>query len=428
MKLRRKAALVVILCMATLVADSYIFKIDPINAQTGGLQIDAFTNKTPFDGRGRNQTSDAFSPYETIVLNALVTYNGDPVAGFLVTFQIQAPTFTLIRTTTTDQNGLASIQFNLPIDNVEQTAFGTWFVLASTAIGSLYASDTLTFKVGYIVTANITTVDPVQYPQPLIEKLNFTKGDDVGLQITLTNIAMTSKNVTMMFAVTDALNQIIYVSTAASLTMPPGNLTYPLLTFLIPASATTGTATITLSIYNPFLGKITPYAPAKTAHFKIVLIDVAVTNANLSSTQVYPGQIVDISITVKNLGEFTETFNVTIFYNETAITTFNVMTLEPNEERTLNYSWNTSSISLGIYTITAIANQVQDESNTVNNHFTAGQVSIMQRSSSPFNPRDLYLILGIIGFLFFIVLLALLALRRRKKDESGTLELINYFS
>lgn len=421
---RGKATIVMVIFIIAFLASAYISQISPAKAQTGGLQIDVFTNKAPFNGKGANQTSDAFSPYETIKIYATVTFNGDPVGSLLVSFWIQAPTPTLSqpRVATTNQTGLASIEFNVVANNVSQTAFGIWFVLASTSIGGLYALDTLTFRVGYIVTATMSTVDPSLYPQQPAGRQNFTKNNEVGLLITLTNIAMTSKNVTMAFVVEDAMNQILYTSSLMSLTMPPGNLSNPLITFSIPSSAATGTATIVLSLFNQVMGKTIPYAPEAITTFKVILIDVAVTNAALSSSQVQIGQLLTINATVKNLGELTEAFNATIYYNETTITTFNVSSLRPGEQGILTYQWNTSQVGAGTYTITVTASQVPDETNTANNVFTAGQVTLTEASATttPFNPRNLYIILWIIFFIFLIALLALLVLRRRKKEEPET--------
>jgi hypothetical protein len=329
--------------------------------------------------------------------------------------------------------------FNLPQDeNIEQLTFGTWFVLASASIsGGIYAFDTLTFKVGYLMTANIKTVAPVQFPEPLVEKQNFARGNEVGIVITLTNIAMSTKDVTLSFVVMDAMNQEIYVSSPVSFIMPSGNFVYPLIKFLIPNSAATGTATIRLNIYKESSGRVDLYSPQKSATFNIQLIDVAVTSVTLSSAQVYIGEMLDISINVKNLGEMTETFNVTIYYtiylNSTAIKTLNVASLEPNGQKTLSFSWNTSNINEGTYTISAVASQVPDEVNTSNNRYVAGQIKITQRPPpppppTPINPRNLFFILWIILLLFLIALLALLVLRRRKKDESGTLEQMSYFT
>ena len=44
-------------------------------------KIDLFTEKMPFNGKGMNQSSDAFQPQELVILYANVTYNEAPVAN-----------------------------------------------------------------------------------------------------------------------------------------------------------------------------------------------------------------------------------------------------------------------------------------------------------------------------------------------------------
>jgi hypothetical protein len=431
---RANAVILLILCISAMhfVSQSGL-KISPAYGVGEGMVVDLFTNKSPYDGRGINQISDAFSasPPETIVLFTFVSYNGDPIAGLLVAFQITAPTSSLnqILSAQTNQSGVATIMFNLPQnDNIEQMAFGTWFVSASASIGQLHAIDTLTFRVGYLVTATMKTVAPAPFPLPLIDKQNFAKGTEVGVVITLTNIALSAKDVTLTFVVLDALNREIYIS-RETFTMPPGNFTYPLIKFSIPTTAATGAATIALHILRVSSDVTDVYSPPKSVTFNILLLDVAVTGVNLSSTQVYIGQILDINVNVKNLGDVPETFNVTIYYDSVALRAFSVVSLEPNAQRTLTFSWNTSDVNEGTYTISAVASQVPDEANTMNNRYVADQVRITQRQTpTSFNPRDLYIILGIILILFLIALLALLVLRRGKKDETEMMDQISFFT
>lgn len=56
-----------------------------------------------------------------------------------------------------------------------------------------------------------------------------------------------------------------------------------------------------------------------SVYTSVPLHDVAVVEVNLTSTWAYRGNIVNITITVANLGESIEKFNVTIYYNETEI-------------------------------------------------------------------------------------------------------------
>lgn len=393
-----------------------------------GLVIDAFSKKAPFDGKGINQSSDAFSPLEEMIIYALVTYNGEPVASILVSFQVNAPTSTLnqFRVVKTNQSGVASINFNIPwVENIENIAFGKWTVYSSVFIAGRFAIDMLTYEVGWLIDTGIKTVVPTQYPEPRIERQNFVKESEVGLEITLKSIAINPKDVTLTVVVYDALTRPIY-ETTSQFKMPFGELpTYR--TFFIPKWAATGIAKIHVAVYDksPSLGGVL-YSPEKSVAFNVVLRDVAITSANLSATELYTGQLMTINVTVKNLGGIFETFSVAVLYGSVIIETVNVTSLESNMERTLSFSWNTTNVGEGIYTISASASLVPEETNTVNNNYIIGQVRIVQRRT-PISQRDLYIILWLILLLFLFLLLALLLFRRRKKDESETLEQMSYF-
>lgn len=132
-----------------------------------GRMIDLYTcdYPYPYGGQGLNQTADMFEPQKTVHLQANVTYNMDPVQYKLVTFEIRGPinrvyNHTLIRTTFTDENGVASIEFGLPWPCVdpEIEIFGEWTVVASVDIRCTIVKDWLWFKVWWEV--EITSVIP----------------------------------------------------------------------------------------------------------------------------------------------------------------------------------------------------------------------------------------------------------------------------
>jgi len=390
--------------------------------------VDAFSNKAPFDGKGKNQLSDAFSPLETIIIYSLVTYNGEPVTAMLVAFQITGPLQELqqYRTAITNQSGVATIEFNIPwSENVETTSFGKWTVWASASVGGKYAFDTLTYEVGWLINTAIRTVKPVEYPEPRVETLNFVKGSEVGLEVTLENIAMNLKDILLTIVVYDALNRPMYDG-VNRFQIPHGELpTYR--TFLVPKWAATGIATICVAVYDnePSLGG-KPYRPENSVNFNILLKDVAIVAAELFSTELYIGQVLQIGVVARNFGSVSESFNVTVYYDGTVIETLTIDSLEPDVEQSLSFSWNTSNVNEGVYTITASASRVSEETNITNNNYVVGQVRLIQ-SRAPISQRDLYILLWIILLLFLVVLLVLLVLRRGKKDESETLEQMSYF-
>lgn len=104
--------------------------------------------------------------------------------------------------------------------------------------------------------------------------------------------------------------------------------------------------------------------------------DVAITNVTPSKTVVGQDYSMSINVTVKNQGNCTENFNVTAYYDETPIETKNVTNLPPSEEATITFTWNTTALPYGNYTISAYAKPVPGERYTVDNEFIDGWIII----------------------------------------------------
>jgi hypothetical protein len=104
--------------------------------------------------------------------------------------------------------------------------------------------------------------------------------------------------------------------------------------------------------------------------------DIAVTNVVPSKNVVKRGDVINISVTVVNQGEYTETFNVTTYYDSNVIGTQTVVSLPKGASRTLTFIWNTTGVPLGTYTISAEASVVPGETDIADNTFTDGQVEV----------------------------------------------------
>lgn len=98
--------------------------------------------------------------------------------------------------------------------------------------------------------------------------------------------------------------------------------------------------------------------------------DIAVINMYPPSP-IEVGEITSFNITVevRNKGDFTETFNVTVYYNENLLQTQTVTNLVPKNETTLTLTWNATEVTPGNYTLKAEAQLVPGEKNEENNVF-----------------------------------------------------------
>jgi len=95
--------------------------------------------------------------------------------------------------------------------------------------------------------------------------------------------------------------------------------------------------------------------------------DVAVISVTPSPTEVNVGESVNITVVVMSNGSVAETFNVTVSYDGTDIDTQTVTDLAAGAQRTLNFTWDTTGVALGNYTIEAVAETVTGETYTANN-------------------------------------------------------------
>lgn len=98
--------------------------------------------------------------------------------------------------------------------------------------------------------------------------------------------------------------------------------------------------------------------------------DVAVLSLSFSKTTIGQDCTFNVTVTAANPGYFIETFNVTVFLNQTRIAAGEVRDLVGNGQATITITCNVTGISNGNYTVMAYAEPVTDEIDTSDN--TAG--------------------------------------------------------
>jgi len=105
--------------------------------------------------------------------------------------------------------------------------------------------------------------------------------------------------------------------------------------------------------------------------------DVAIINLYPDISIAYQGWLVKISLTVKNKGNLTETFEVKLYANTTLIAVTNVTDLPPENELNITLTWNTTaSQACRFYKIRAEIPPVPYELNTADNTYEDGGVKI----------------------------------------------------
>jgi parallel beta-helix repeat protein len=115
----------------------------------------------------------------------------------------------------------------------------------------------------------------------------------------------------------------------------------------------------------------TPYIidANNTDHYPFTIHDVAVSNAATPKTIVGKGYTISINTTIQNIGNYDETFNVTIYANDTTIYQTQI-TLTAKNATTLTLQCNSTSLPYGNYTLCASASTVPNETDTSDNNYT----------------------------------------------------------
>jgi hypothetical protein len=108
-----------------------------------------------------------------------------------------------------------------------------------------------------------------------------------------------------------------------------------------------------------------------TVNVAVQVHDVAITNVTSYKTVVGQNYTLNITVTAANLGDLPETFNVTVYANTIEVGTQTVNNLLNGTSTLLSFSWNTTGVAKGNYTISAYAQPVSGETNTEDNSRTS---------------------------------------------------------
>jgi hypothetical protein len=127
-----------------------------------------------------------------------------------------------------------------------------------------------------------------------------------------------------------------------------------------------------------------------TVQVTTLIHDVEVTDITPLRAWGYQGYPLNINVTTKDDGNFTESFNVTLYANGTTIGFYAIINLAPNTSNTTTIGWDTSSAQLyENYTLSARASLVPDEYNVTNNYLIDGVVTVRLAGDVTVIPRKL---------------------------------------
>ena len=205
------------------------------------------------------------------------------------------------------------------------------------------------------------TVDVNTPPQVIVH------GDKTNYTLTLTSYGGFSGSVTLS-ANSTTENLIFRWIIGPTVTLTSGGSTTAILE-VEAANPIGGNHTIIVSgVSSDHIGVTLTYVYT-TVH------DIAIVNMTSSKTVVGQGFTLTINLTIQNQGHFWEDFNLILYYNSTLLAN-NRTYLHAGTSTIITFTWNTTGVPYGNYTITANTTILQGETDTADNTFTDGMVLV----------------------------------------------------
>jgi hypothetical protein len=210
--------------------------------------------------------------------------------------------------------------------------------------------------------------------------LNITVSRNWAYQGWPINVTVTVKNEGNMpetFNVNASYNNNL-IGTSKITDLPPGNeteLTFEWNTTTVPE----GNYTIKA------MAEILPYETDTLDNTRVdgqvwimaLIHDIAIINVTCPYEWVHHTWVVNITVTAKNMGHFTETFDIKAYINTSLIGTYHVAELASDEEIMVTFTWNTSSAEpCHYYRLIGEATLLPYEFNETNNIFDGGLIKV----------------------------------------------------
>jgi outer membrane protein assembly factor BamB len=107
----------------------------------------------------------------------------------------------------------------------------------------------------------------------------------------------------------------------------------------------------------------------KVFYVNVPIHDVAIVNIMPTTTMIEQNQTTPINVTVSNLGNYTETFNVTLLCDSAEVG-LQPLTLNASDSQILTFEWNTTGIFCADHTLKAVADTVPGEIAVQDNIYT----------------------------------------------------------
>ena len=110
--------------------------------------------------------------------------------------------------------------------------------------------------------------------------------------------------------------------------------------------------------------------------FQSLIVDVGIVDISATPSVLYPGGSTNVSVTVTNTGNSTETFSIDVYRNSTLLATLNITNLGPNTNYTVTFVWNTFGVPFGKYRLSAQIPPLPFETHISDNTLIDGIVKV----------------------------------------------------
>lgn len=223
--------------------------------------------------------------------------------------------------------------------------------------------------------------------------VNVVPSANLTLQGLINNINVTVAN---LGNVSETFTASAYYGSTLIGTMPiTGLASNTQLTVTIPWNTTgvpDGNYTITgVASYVPYESNLVNNVYVDGVVQIITLIQhLVITSVVPSSSLIFQGQIASINITVANLGNRAESFDVNATYDLGLIGTQHVTNLASGANITLTFLWDTTLVPLGNYTLTGTCTTLPYETNPASNVLSYGPVEVALRDLAVTNVTTLW--------------------------------------
>lgn len=183
----------------------------------------------------------------------------------------------------------------------------------------------------------------------------------------------------------------------------------------------TGTGVCIFHLYDFIISTPDISSPPEVPVIIPPIHNLAIVSAVPSATEVYDGQIVNITVVTKNWGNALESFNVTVYYDAYIVETKTITDLTAGSEATLIFKWNTTGVEPHKYTIKAEASAVSDEISTADNVYNNYAVEVKKMVDAGGDKAPyiiLYILLyGLASTLIITIVATAIYVKRRKKKQ-----------